>query len=273
MPNSGLEDPFLARTVVVIPALNEAASVAATVLAWRSLGAARVRVIDNHSTDSTATNAAAAGAEVIHEPVRGYGAAAWRGVQSLPPDCRWVLFSSADGSDRLSPADLALWQQATDSGAELIIGDRTAHRASRGHLKAAQRFGNWICVTAIAIGWGRRFRDMGSLRLVHHTALDRMQLQDRSFGWNIEMQVRALELGITIQEIPVGYHPRLAGESKISGSVAGTVRAAQSMLTTLLYLFRLRLQQGRRTRTSSESPPIVASMVGPEGFEPPTKRL
>jgi glycosyltransferase involved in cell wall biosynthesis len=231
---------FLARTVVIIPALNEAASISQTIQLWKGLGAAVVRVVDNGSTDATAANARAATAEVICEPQRGYGAAAWRGLQDWPPGCDWALFSSADGSDQLSIEDLLAWQEAVDNGADLVIGDRTTLRASRDQLKLTQRFGNWLCVTAIADGWGRRFRDMGSLRLLRREAIERMQLQDRGFGWNVEMQVRALQIGLKIVELPVAYFPRSAGKSKISGSFMGTIRAGQGILRMLLQLYRLK---------------------------------
>lgn len=242
---------LLARTLVLIPALNEAASISDTIQQWRRLGAARARVVDNRSTDSTSANARAAGAEVVLEAKRGYGAAAWRGLQDWPRDCEWVLFSSADGSDRLSEQELFAWQKAVHEGADLVIGDRTTLPSSRAQLKPTQRFGNWLCVLAIAYGWGRRFRDMGSLRLVRREALERMQLQDRGFGWNVEMQVRALQLGLKIVELPVTYYPRAAGESKISGSFIGTLRAGRGILRMLLQLYRLRrAHQGVATATA-----------------------
>ena len=245
---------FLERALVLVPALNEARSITQTVQIWQRLEPARVRVVDNGSTDSTAAYASAAGAEVIHEPRRGYGAAAWRGLQDWPSHCEWALFSSADGSDRLTSGEVAVWQAAVDGGADLVIGDRTALDSSRRHLKLTQRFGNWVCVVAIAAGWGRRFRDMGSLRLVPREALDRMELKDRGFGWNVEMQVRALQLGLKIVELPVGYYARSAGESKISGSFKGTVRAGCGILRMLLHLYRLKRAHQRAVAISGTLP-------------------
>jgi glycosyltransferase involved in cell wall biosynthesis len=245
---------FLERALVLVPALNEARSITQTIELWQRLGAARVRVIDNGSTDSTASSAAAAGAEVVREAKRGYGAAVWRGLQDWPSDCEWVLFSSADGSDRLTAEELHYWQDAVAARADLVIGDRTALASSRRHLKLTQRLGNWICVVAIAAGWGRRFRDMGSLRLVRREALERMQLKDRGFGWNVEMQVRALELGMKIVEVPVGYYPRHAGSSKISGSLRGTARAGCGILRMLFYLYRLKRAHQRTVAISGTLP-------------------
>lgn len=230
---------FLPSTIVLIPALNEAPCIAATVQRWHALGAGRVRVVDNGSTDATSSLAHAAGAEVVSEPCRGYGAAAWCGLQNWPSDSDWVLFSSADGSDRLTPDDLPAWQGAVDAGADLVLGERTSLAAGCRHLKAVQRFGNWLTCGVIAAGWGRRFRDMASLRLVRHSALLAAQMQDRAFGWNVEMQVKAIKLGWRITELPVVYHPREAGQSKISGSLQGTMRAGFGILRTLTMVWRL----------------------------------
>jgi glycosyltransferase involved in cell wall biosynthesis len=238
--------PFLRQTLVLVPALNEAACVADTVRMWLALGVARVRVVDNGSRDDTAHIAADAGAEVLREPHRGYGAAAWRGLQNLPRECDWVLFSSADGSDQLPRCEAVAWQSAVDSGADLVLGDRTTRPSARAQLKLTQRLGNWLCCVVLSRGWGRRFRDMASLRLVRRSALERMQLRDRGFGWNVEMQVRAIELGLAIVELPVDYLPRRAGESKISGSLMGTLRAGRGILKMLVHLWRLRRDRESR---------------------------
>jgi len=232
--------PFLGQTMVLIPALNEASCIAGTLQQWIDIGVARVRVVDNGSTDDTAHVAGRWGAEVLKEPRRGYGAAAWCGLQHWPSDMEWVLFSSADGSDRLSAEEARRWQEAVQDGADLIVGDRMTHPDSRAHLRFAQRLGNGITCRALQAGWGRRFRDMGSLRLVRHRALMELNLADRGFGWNVEMQVRAVQRGWNIVEIPVHYHPRTAGHSKISGSVTGTLRAGSAILGMLHHLWRLR---------------------------------
>lgn len=239
---------FPALTVVVIPALNEAGCVAATVKQWRILGMRNVRVVDNGSTDSTAIRAREAGAEVIHEPRRGYGAAAWRGIQDLPAGTECVLFSSADGSDRLAPEDLPVWQGALDDGADLVIGDRFSPGESRRHLKVVQSFGNRLCCGLIAVGWGRRFNDMGSLRLIRRGALERLDLQDRGFGWNVEMQVRAIERGLKVVELPVVYYPRASGRSKISGNAIGTCKAAWGILAMVGHLWLTRWRHSAAVR-------------------------
>lgn len=244
---------FLKRTLVLIPALNEADCIERTVSFWRQLGSSAVRVVDNGSTDLTGVLAKAAGAEVIFEPKRGYGAAAWRGLQEIPTGIDWILFSSADGSDRLNTADLINWQRHLDDGAQLILGDRIGLSQTRENLKPIQQFGNWLCCSLIALGWGRRFKDLGSLRLIQRSSLDQLRLADRGFGWNVEMQVRAVEHGLHIVELQVGYYPRRAGQSKISGSFRGTLRAGRDMLATLVRLWITRQESVQRRRLFGRS--------------------
>ncbi len=216
---------FLARAVVVIPALNEAPCVASTVAYWRGRGACLVRVVDNGSTDGTAMRALVAGAAVVCEAQRGYGAAAWAGTLALPARIEWIVFSSADGSDRLDDAEQASFQAAIDRGADLVLGERVTAPESRRRLTPTQRFGNALCCALIALGWGRRFHDMASLRAIRRDRFEALELADRGFGWNVEMQVRAVEHGLRIAEVPVCFHARVAGESKISGNLLGIVRA------------------------------------------------
>jgi len=127
-----------------------------------------------------------------------------------------------------------------EGGADLVIGDRVSLPASRAELKWVQRFGNRVTCEAIRFGWGRRFRDMGSLRLTRREGLVTLGLADRGFGWNVEMQVRAMEAGWKIVELPVTCLPRQSGESKISGSWAGTLRAGHGIVRMLALLWMLR---------------------------------
>jgi glycosyltransferase involved in cell wall biosynthesis len=236
---------FLRCTLVIVPALNEAECVAQVVRHWLDQGAARVRVVDNGSNDATAAMARNAGAEVVSELKRGYGAAAWRGLQNIPPGIEWVLFSSADGSDRLESVAAVVFQSAVDGGADFVLGERVSSSDSRSHLTAVQRFGNWLCCRLLSLGWGCKFRDMASLRLIRREVIPRLGLTDRGFGWNVEMQVRAVEEGLRIVEVPVTYRPRQAGTPKISGNPLGVVRAAWGMIRIIVRLYRqrrLRLQ-------------------------------
>jgi glycosyltransferase involved in cell wall biosynthesis len=233
------EPGFAKSCLVLIPALNERECVAETVRQWLEAGFAGVRVIDNGSTDDTAALARAAGADVVSEPVRGYGAAAWRGLQELPAGIGWVLFSSADGSDALDPEECQRWE-AVAREADLILGDRSGSAESRAAMNASQRICTAIFRGVARAGWGRTFGDVGSLRAVRVGALSGLGLTDRGFGWNVEMQVRAIEVGLRIAELPVRFRPRRAGASKISGNLRGTLRAAWGILAMMFRLWRTR---------------------------------
>jgi glycosyltransferase involved in cell wall biosynthesis len=222
---------------VLIPALNEAEVIRETVAEWRAMGVGCVRVVDNGSADDTPRLAAEAGAEVRFEGRRGYGAACWAGLDSIPPGVEWILFSSADGSDRLQPAEFQAWQQAADSGAGLVLGNRCLYPGALAALKPVQRFGSWLAGRAMLLGWGVRFDDMGSRRMIRVEAFRRLRLRDRAFGWNVEMQVRAVEEHVRFVELPVPYFPRRGGRSKISGTWIGSARAAWGILSTLLKLW------------------------------------
>lgn len=252
---------FLARTLVVIPALNEAPCVAATVRYWLDRGVGLVRVADNGSTDATAAKARAAGAEVCPAPQRGYGAAAWAGTRDLPGGIDWILFSSADGSDRLDDEAAAAFQREIGGGAALVLGERVSRSASRRRLTPTQRFGNALCCALIALGWGRSFRDMASLRVIRRDTFDRLALRDRAFGWNVEMQVCALEQGVNIAEVPVEFFPRTAGESKISGTLPGIFGAGWGILAMVGRLYFRRAQRRREFNASASPAPSLPSGI------------
>ncbi|MCU0792779.1 MAG: glycosyltransferase family 2 protein [Opitutaceae bacterium] len=223
-----------ASVQVVIPALNEEATIAAVVTGLRSLGVERVRVVDNGSTDDTPARARAAGAEVISEPKRGYGQACWTGTRQLDTEVEWILFCDADGSDEL--ADLPRLFAEAAAGADLVLGDRRARPDARAVMTPVQNFGNALSVSLIRLGWGHRYHDLGPLRLIRRSLYERIGMRDRGFGWTIEMQVRAVELGARIVELPVAYHPRKGGRSKISGTIKGSVQAGTIILSTLALL-------------------------------------
>lgn len=146
-------------------------------------------------------------------PRRVYGAAAWTGTRDLPARIEWILFSSADGSDRLDDSAAVAFQREIDRGAALVLGERVSRPDSRRRLTTTQRFGNALCCALIALGWARRFRDMASLRVVRREAFERLALRSRGFGWNVEMQVRAVEQGLRIAEDEVEVlHDRTIGK-------------------------------------------------------------
>lgn len=234
---------IIAATTVILPALNEEAALPLVLKGLRALGIARICVVDNGSTDDTAGVARRHGAEVFAEPLRGYGAACWRGMAALDCAAEWVLFCDADGSDDLSEVP-RIFSAAAD-GADMVLGDRRATVESRRAMTPQQNFGNALATTLIAFGWRHRYRDLCPLRLVRRTALDRIAMRDRGFGWTVEMQVRAIEEGLRIAEIPVGYRRRQGGRSKISGTFRGSFQAGSIILLTLGRLWWSRLLRRR----------------------------
>ena len=224
--------------LVIIPALNEAATVAGVVHELQARGLRRICVVDNGSCDRTAQVARQAGATVVEEPRRGYGQACWRGLQTAAAE--WILFCDADGSD-----DLGVLPQWLAAGQEydLILGNRRGTAAGRASLTPVQNFGNGLATALMRWGWGHRYRDLGPLRLVRRAALERIAMEDRGFGWTIEMQVRAVEEQLRIWEPPVDYRPRQGGRSKISGTLRGSVQAGTIILSTLAGLYRRRHQR------------------------------
>ncbi len=218
-------------TAIIIPALNEEKSVAGVVSGLANAGVAGLKqiiVVDNGSTDETADIARAAGAIVICEPERGYGAACLTGIAALPADINIVLFADADASD--IPADAARLVAAVVRGdAAMVIGSRMLGDVESGAMTWPQRFGNWLAPALIRLVWGVRYTDLGPLRAIRRDALGQLNMVDRNFGWTIEMQVRAAKLDIASIELPVGYRQRI-GVSKISGTLSGVIRAGTKIL-------------------------------------------
>ena len=228
--------------LVIIPVRNEEATITPVIRSLQTYGLTKIRVIDNGSRDSTAAKAKAAGAEVLLEPIPGYGQACWRGLQHLPPDIDWILFCDGDGSDELDQLPKFFAQQYNF---DLILGDRRATSAGRAAMTPTQNFGNWLASSLIKLGWRHQYHDLGPLRLIRRSALEQIQMKDRGFGWTVEMQVRAVECNLRICELPVGYRPRQGGKSKISGTLSGSIQAGIIILYTLGNLFFLSLQEGK----------------------------
>ena len=215
---------------VVIPVRNEQQTIAHVIGQLHQQGLRRIRVVDNGSSDGSALIAAEQGAEVLREPQPGYGRACWRGCLQLDPEVRWLLFCDGDGSDPIEelPRFLPLLHDH-----DLLLGDRTATALGRAALTPLQHWGNRLATGLVALGWGFRYRDLGPLRLVRRSAFEAIGMRDRGYGWTLEMQVRAIELGLRIGEIPISHRPRLAGDSKISGRWRASVQAGSVILSTL----------------------------------------
>ena len=241
---------------MVIPALNEEATVADVVRNLQRRGLSRIRVIDNGSVDGTAKRARAAGAEVLMEPHCGYGQACRRGLTRIPRRIAWILFCDADGSDNQDDLDLMI---AAADDADFVLGNRFATKTGREAMTSVQRFGNRLVSKLIEHGWGFRFADFGPLRLIRRQALDDIDMRERGFGWNVIMQIRALEAGLKIREVPVRYRPRQGGSSKISGNIVGAICAGFGILQAVVRLYFSPKRQ-RASQRRGYSPTRVASI-------------
>ncbi len=219
---------------VVIPALDEVASVAEVVRAIPRPPVRKIVVVDNGSKDGTGEAASAAGAEVVLEPRRGYGSACLAGLRALPPDTEVVVFLDADGSD--DPALLpALTRPIVEGRADLVVGSRAAWRAERGALTLAQRIGNALAATWLRARFGLAASDLGPFRAIRRKSLEALHMTDAGYGWTIEMQIKAARAGVRYLEVPVGYRRRRGGASKISGTVRGALGAALKILGLLAW--------------------------------------
>lgn len=222
------------RTAVVIPALDEEGSLPLALAALQAAIDAHIVVVDNGSTDRTAEVAAAAGATVIAEPRRGYGSACLAGIRWLadhdPPDALVILDADHADDPAVLPAFLA---RIEDGHADLVLSSRNAARAEAGSLSLIQRWGNLLQTRALNLRFGLRLTDMGPMRAIRWTSLTGLSMEDPTWGWNVEMAAKAARNGLRIEEVPVAYRNRAAGESKISGDVVGAARASAKILWAL----------------------------------------
>jgi hypothetical protein len=222
---------------IVLPALNEAATVGHQVAALladgrlRALGLRQVLVVDNGSDDGTADVAAAAGAVVVREPRRGYGWACLAGVRAAPPG-DLILLMDADGSDDLAGA-AAVAALALGGAADLAMGSRVRGRVDRGALMPQQRAGNALAAALLRPLAGVRVSDLGPVRAIRREALLALDMREMTYGWSTEMLLKAGRAGYRVVEAPVDYHRRAGGRSKVAGSLVGTLRASRAILGTL----------------------------------------
>jgi hypothetical protein len=229
-------------TALIIPALNEEDVIGATLSRIPQNLFDTILVADNGSTDRTAEIAGRMGATVVTEPERGYGAACLKALSSLPADCREVVFLQADGSEDAREA-ARLLAPIRDGRADLVIGSRKLGRAEPGALLAHQQLGNRIAVTLIRWIFGFPYTDLGPFRAVRVAALKQLRMRDRNFGWTVEMQVKALQAGLRVIEVPVSYRKRIAGTNKVSGNWKASILAGVKIIWTIL---RLAFLGGRR---------------------------
>ncbi len=217
------------RVAVVIPALNEEHAIA-RVLAEIPDWVSQTVVADNGSTDHTAAVARSHGATVVREPKRGYGAACLAGLAALDrPDI--VVFLDGDFSDH--PREMRRLVEPIDRDeADMVIGSRVLGAAEAGALTPQQRLGNSLACGLMRILYGAHYTDLGPFRAVRYSSLQLLTMDDRGFGWTVQMQVRAARRGLVVSEAPVSYRRRI-GQSKISGTIRGVVAAGVKIITTI----------------------------------------
>ncbi|MBI3795740.1 MAG: glycosyltransferase family 2 protein [Deltaproteobacteria bacterium] len=222
------------RIAVLIPALNEEASLPYVLTDLPKDVVQEVVVIDNGSSDRTAEMARAQGATVLNEPRRGYGSACLAGIAYLKarePDV--VVFLDADYSDY--PDELpAVVQPIIAEEYDFVLGSRTKGQAEPGALLFQARFGNALATSLIRWLYGFPYSDLGPFRAIRFPALLNLGMIDRTYGWNVEMQIKAVRQGLRIAEVPVRYRKRAGGESKVSGTLRGTLLAGYKILWTVL---------------------------------------
>jgi glycosyltransferase involved in cell wall biosynthesis len=218
---------------VVIPAYNEEPALPLVLRELKRLSMPmEVVVVDNGSTDKTFAVAQSFHVKVVFEPRRGYGQACQAGLRAVGHGAEVVVF--LDGNHADHPEELPALLAPIERGeADLVIGSRALGQADPGSLTPQQRLGNWLACRLIAWRLKRRFTDLGPFRAIRLDALRRLALTERGYGWNVEMQVKALKTGLRILEVPARYRPR-TGTSKVSPTLGGAIRAVADTVGTIL---------------------------------------
>ena len=235
------------RVAVIIPAFNEALSIKSVVDELRTLRAPQdndlpliddLIVVNNGSTDGTADIAKKAGANVFSEFRQGYGYACLRGIEQLnrpgqrAPDM--VVF--VDGDHSVDANQLTLLLEALSEGNDLVVGSRVEHLQEAQAMGPHQQLGNDLASGLIRLLWNEPITDLGPFRAIRYSALKQLDMQDQRFGWTVEMQVKAIQAGMSYQEVPVRSLRRI-GASKISGTVSGTIGAAIGIFSMVFKLY------------------------------------
>ena len=218
---------------VVIPCLNEEAPIAGVVHEVIAQGVDEVLVVDNGSTDATAARAAEAGAKVVREPGRGYGRACAAGVAAVRADAEIVCFLDGDGSD-VAAFLVDVVAPVARNEADFVMGSRLRGNREPGSMTPQQLVAGRIAGALMRVAYGVRFTDMSPFRALRVTTLRGLGMSETSYGWNLEMQMRAAKRKLRILEIPVDHRCRTGGVSKVSGTLRGTFVAGTKILATAL---------------------------------------
>jgi glycosyltransferase involved in cell wall biosynthesis len=227
-------NPESGAVSVIIPALNEEEPITDVVRAVAGTEIPRdIIVVDNGSTDQTAERARAARARVIVEAQRGYGRACAAGIRALYPECDIVVFLDGDGSD--CPEFMNQLVDPIVSGKyDFVIGSRTRGQREPGSMNFQQIVSGRMAGLILRVLYGVRYTDMCPFRAIRRDALERLGMREQTYGWNIEMQMRAARAGLRILEVPVNHRCRTGGQSKVSGTLRGTLVAGARIIATLL---------------------------------------
>lgn len=219
---------------VIIPAFNEEKAVGLVVAEIPKHLVSEIVVVDNNSTDKTALVAAEHGATALSEKRQGYGWACTKAIEHFqasasPPDI--VVFLDADHSDY--PEEMTdVLKPMLESGYDMVIGSRALGQRESGSMTPQQVFGNWLATTLMRWFYGIRFTDLGPFRAIRFEKLLALQMSEMTYGWTVEMQVKAAKQGMKCCEVPVNYRQRI-GFSKVSGTVKGTIGAGYKILVTI----------------------------------------
>jgi glycosyltransferase involved in cell wall biosynthesis len=224
------------KITVVIPTLNEEGAIGDVVSAVPADRVHEIIVVDNGSTDDTANRASSAGARVIQEPRPGYGSACLAGAKAAA-GADVIVFLDGDRSD--DPQQLfAVAGPVLDNRADLVIGSRIKGVLEKGAMPLHGRLGNRVIVFLLRLLYGANITDIGSFRAVKAQTLNELHMEQMTYGWPVEMVVKAARQGLRIQSVPINYRKRI-GQSKVTGTVRGTILATYYMfLVPMKYLFK-----------------------------------
>lgn len=225
------------KVKVIIPVFNESGSIGHVVSDIPAHLVNEVIVVNNGSTDDTANIASMAGATVLTETEKGYGAACLKGmeyVRSMSDDetPEVIIFLDGDYSDY--PEEIEQLLLPIQAGThDMVIGSRALGLKEKGSMTVQQIFGNWLATRMMRWFFNADYSDLGPFRAIRWTALEKLEMKDRNYGWTVEMQIKAAKKGLRYTEIPVRYRKRI-GKSKVSGTVKGTVMAGYKIITTII---------------------------------------